>query len=427
MSRAGAIPERDGEHAVEIMDPSNDFESVASAQGRMGDLLERVAELGQQLDSAEFGVALVDFQGLLATLQARFGLLRDILDRTSDLVFAKHADGRYALLNPRGAEVLGTRVEDVLGQDDRVLFAPADAQRIMAVDAGVMQSGEPVVHEEDCATVEGRVRLLIATTVWRGEGREIRGVIGIAQDVSERRNRENRDARQVESLRQFATESTLREERLRRSLASELQSGLGQDIALAKMQLARLRQGAGVELREPLRGIEGLVDHAERSLRSITFQIRPPSLYDLGLMAALEWLVEDVQRKYGLVVTLENRGTPAFDDERVATILFRAVRELLVNVATHSGVREAKVSVERIGDSLRVVVADAGQGFDALDEGLRGYGLFGIDEQLRALHGSMSVESSPTGGTRISLKAPIAVESIAAAGVNSRSAPRTKS
>jgi PAS domain S-box-containing protein len=392
------------------MEPSKDFESVEFARARVADLLARLAKLGQHPDSTALAGALGDFHGRVEALQARFGLLRDILDRTSDLVFAKHADGRYALLNPRGAEVLGKRVEDVLGRDDRVLFAPQDAQRIMAVDARVMQSREPEVHEEECTTSRGRVHLMVTTSVWHGEAREVRGVIGIAQDVGERRRSESVAAQRVESLREFATEATLREERLRRSLAAELQSGLGQDLALAKLYLSRLRERAGAELHEPLRGIEGLVDQADRSLRSITFQITPPSLHDLGLMAALEWMVEDMQRKYGLSVALEDVGAPAVDDERVATIVYRAVRELLVNVATHSGVREAKVRVDRIDDSLRVAVTDAGRGFDALDADLRGYGLFGIDEQLRALQGSMFVESSPTGGTRITLTAPIAAE-----------------
>ncbi len=409
------------------MDCPETCESVDFARARASELLARVATLGEHPDSADFDAALAALRGHLAKLQARFGLLRDILDRTSDLVFAKHVDGRYALLNPRGAEVLGQRVEDVLGRDDRVLFEPDDARRIMDVDSRVMQSGEPALHEEDCATANGRLQLLVATTPWRGEGGELRGVIGIAHDIGERRSRESRDARQVETLRQFATESTLREERSRRSLAAELQSDLGQFIALAKMQLSRLRQSTGVELQEPLRGIERLVEQADRSLRSITFQIRPPSLSDLGLMAALEWLVEDLQRRHGLVVTLEDRGAPAFDDERVATILFRAVRELLVNVAAHSGVREARVTVERAGGALRVTVADVGHGFDALDVGSRGHGLFGIDEQLRALRGSVLVESSPTGGTRITLTAPLAVERKAAAGASLRSAPGPKS
>lgn len=382
---------------------------VDLAHQRVSDLLARLAELGAHHESPAFGAALGELLGVVAALQTRFGLLRDILDRTGEIVFAKHADGRYAMLNPRGAETLGKRVEDVLGHDDRALFAPEVAERIRAIDARVMRSGEPVTHEEACEVNEARIHLVVTTTAWHGEARDVRGVIGIAQDVTERRRKEDREARHLDAMRGLATESVLREEGLRRALAAELQSGLGQDIALARIQIARLRASAGVEFEEPLSGIERLVEQADHSLRSITFQISPPSLHDLGLAAALEWLAEEMERRFGLVVALEDHGAVAVDDQRVALILFRAVRELLVNVVTHSGVRKATVRLDRIEDTLRVTVKDAGCGFDVSDSDLRGYGLFGIGEQLKWLRGALLVESDPSTGTSVTISAPIAL------------------
>jgi PAS domain S-box-containing protein len=392
------------------MDTRKLFEDVGFARAQIVDLLARVVELGQHPDTLALGAALDNFRRLAEALQAHFGLLRDTFDRTSDLVFAKDVDGRYALLNPRAADVFGRGAESVLGQDDRALFSPEDARRIMAVDARVRQSGAAVVHEEDCATPQGRVHLMVTTTVWHGQAREVRGVIGIAQDLREQRPGGRTRGRTVESLRAFAAEVTLRAERLRRSWAADLHSGLGQDIALAKLQLAMLRERAGVEVHEALRRIEGLVHRADRSLHWMSIETSSSSLHELGLMPALAMMAEDIRRKYGLVVALEDRGAPAVDDERMATIVFHAVRELLVNVARHSGVSDAKVEVDGCGDFVRVVVTDAGRGFDALDAELRGLGLFGIDEQLRVLQGNLSVESSPAGGARITLTAPVAVE-----------------
>ena len=88
----------------------------------------------------------------------------------------------------------------------------------------------------------------------------------------------------------MASDLLLGEERERRSLAYELHDSLGQDIALAKMKLSALRQSASADLHEPLKGIERLIESADRSFRSITFQINPLVLHDLGLVPALEWL-----------------------------------------------------------------------------------------------------------------------------------------
>lgn len=376
------------------------------ARASITPLLDQLAQLAARSDSPEFGAALGALRSVVGTLEARFVLLRDILDRTSDIVFAKHVDGRYALLNPRGAEVLGKSVEEVLGCDDSVLFSAADAERIHQIDLAVMASGEPQTHEEACDFGHGRIDLLVKTTVWRGAEREVRGVIGIAQDVTARRRYERGAARRIAALQGLASEGALREERLRRQLAAELHSGLGQDIALAKLQLARLRERVGAELGEDLMGVERLVEQADRSLREITYQISPPSLYDLGLLAALEWLVEDLARKHGIAVDLESDGAAFGEDGHVAAILYRATRELLLNVVTHSGASRALVRVHRDGNRLVLSVRDEGRGFDAADQALRGYGLFGIDVQLASIGGSMALESGTQGGTLVTLSAP---------------------
>lgn len=208
-------------------------------------------------------------------------------------------------------------------------------------------------------------------------------------------------------MRALATESMLAEERLRLTLATELQSGLGQDIALARMKLARLRADAGPELSGPLGGIEELIEQADLSLRSVAARISPPALYDLGLVAALGWLAEDMALQHGLAVRIEGEGAPEISEDRVRVVLHRAVRELLSNVVLHSCVRSAVVQIDTLGSSIRIVVRDGGVGFDARNQELRGYGLRGIDEQIQYIGGALQVESSPAAGTRATLIAPL--------------------
>lgn len=234
---------------------------------------------------------------------------------------------------------------------------------------------------------------------------------GLMCEILERTNEivfagEREAATDHERMRSMATKIVIGEEQLRRSLAADLQSGLGQDIALAKMRLSVLRKSASIELRESLVGIEQLVERADRSLRSITLQISPPSLHDLGLVAALEWLVEDIQQKYGLEVALEDDDSPGVGDERIRVILFRAVRALLINAATHAKVHQAKVRLSQSGESVRITVEDSGSGFDMADHDRLGYGLLGIREQLKYIDGSMHITSATGRGTLVTLLAP---------------------
>jgi PAS domain S-box-containing protein len=383
------------------------FESVEQARDRLSALRARLELANAPPGSREIVGELHALQALLGKLQARHGLLREILDRTSGVVFAKERDGRYAMINRLGADMLGKTLAEVVGADDRELFELADAERIMAIDREVMSTGEPQTHEETRDFRGVPTTMLATTTAWYDAQRNVRGVIGIAQDVTERRRSEREAAVDRDRMRSMATESVISEEQLRRTLAAELHNGLGQDIALAKMKLSVLRSSASVELHDPLIGIEQLVEQADRSLRSITYQISPPSLHDLGLVAALEWLADDIGARYGVDVRIEDDASPHVADERIRVILFRAVRELLVNAATHANVREVAVRLARQDGLVRITVEDVGAGFDTADLDRRGYGLFGIGEQLKHVGGNLHVESVPGRGTTVTMTASV--------------------
>lgn len=385
------------------------FGTVAQARDRLAELRARLEKENANPGSNELVGALLDVQAMLDTLRTRYGFLHEVLDRTNDVVFAKDRDGRYVMINPQGARLFGKSVTDVLGSDDRSLFTPADAKRIMALDRRVMDTKEPRTAEETHLAEGVSTTLLTTTTAWYDARHLVRGVIGIAQDVTQRRRDEREATRHRERMNAMFAEIVIGEERLRRSLAAELHSGLGQDIALAKLRLSALRASAAPEMREPLVAIEGLVERADRSLRNITFQISPPTLHDLGLVAALQWLGEDIHRKYGISVRIEDEDSPEVPNEITRVFLFRAVRELLINVATHANVSETVVRLNRQNGFVRITVEDTGAGFDTSDLDRRGHGLLGIREQLRYIDGSMQVVSVPGQGTKVTIIAAASV------------------
>jgi signal transduction histidine kinase len=114
-----------------------------------------------------------------------------------------------------------------------------------------------------------------------------------------------------------------------------------------------------------------------------------------------------VRTAYGLVVSLTDDGRDKPTDLRVRISLFRAVRELLINVAKHATVGGASVELSRERDWLRIVVEDRGHGFDPTTGAKGGHGLFAIRERLRHLGGDIHVCSEPGHGTRVTLTAPI--------------------
>ena len=124
-------------------------------------------------------------------------------------------------------------------------------------------------------------------------------------------------------------------------------------------------------------------------------------------VAAAHSLAEDMQRRFGLRVNIEEDGERQLLDETTRIGLFRAMRELLVNVAKHAGTGEADLRFAWRDAAIRITVEDQGAGFDP-GAPARGYGLFSIRERVTALGGDVRIESSPQEGTKIVLTASTA-------------------
>ena len=133
-------------------------------------------------------------------------------------------------------------------------------------------------------------------------------------------------------------------------------------------------------------------------------------LYELGLEAAVEWLAEQFQAQHGLRIEVDDDGQPKEVEDNVRALVYRAVRELLLNAIKHAQAQNARVSLRREDDKLHVEVADDGRGFDPTAgnaEDLSGFGLFSIHERMDFIGGSFQIDSAPGQGTRGVVAVPL--------------------
>jgi signal transduction histidine kinase len=215
-------------------------------------------------------------------------------------------------------------------------------------------------------------------------------------------------------LRTLASELTLAEERERRRIARDLHDGIGQTLLVSRMKLRGPRVSSSLpELARSMDEACEFIDQAIQSVRSLTFELSLPILYELEFGAAMEWLVEQIQEQHDVQIDLEDDGQPEKMDEEVTVLLFRTVRELLINVVKHAQAHSVRVSIRKDDSGIRIEVEDDGVGFDtsqidfgrASDKG--GFGFFSIRERLNFLGGNFQVESEPGQGTRAVLTAPL--------------------
>jgi signal transduction histidine kinase len=207
---------------------------------------------------------------------------------------------------------------------------------------------------------------------------------------------------------------TLAEEHERRRLATELHDRISQSLVISKIKLEALRKcGYGEKLDKAIEEVCNSIGQTIQHTRTLTFDLGSPVLYELGFeMAVSEWLTSQIQEKHGLAVEFEDDGRPKPLEDDVRVLLFRDVRELLINVVKHAGAHKVKVSIRKLGNRISVTVEDDGAGFDPAETismaAKRGeFGLFSIRERLEDLGGHLQIDSAPGQGCKVTMTAPL--------------------
>lgn len=213
-------------------------------------------------------------------------------------------------------------------------------------------------------------------------------------------------------LRSLAAELALAEERERRRLAVSLHDRIGQGLAVAKLKLETLRHLLPGEYHARLDDVSALIKEIVNDTRSLTFDISPPILYELGLEPAVVWLGEHITRQFGLPVDVHGAPDLVELSEGVRVVLFRSIQEALINTVKHAQASRATVRLMPHGpNEVCAILEDDGIGFDVESRShhpsaASGFGLFSIRERICHLGGSVNIDSAPGKGTRIRLTVP---------------------
>jgi signal transduction histidine kinase len=234
------------------------------------------------------------------------------------------------------------------------------------------------------------------------------------QDMTVRKRQEREIKEDKEQLGSLTEELMLVEERQRRQIAQALHDSVGQSLAFSKRELNLLRQRGPQEIRGTLQEVCEQLDDAIKHTRDLTFELSPSTLYSLGLQAAIEELADQFTEAEGFHCRVDSPGEcAAFNgllNEQVRAMLYRAVRELLVNVAKHAEARNVHITLGRDEQGLTIAVQDDGSGFDPAVLNGRGkgtgFGILSVRERLVRIGGAFTVESEAGKGTKITMIVP---------------------
>lgn len=232
-------------------------------------------------------------------------------------------------------------------------------------------------------------------------------------DITERRQVEQKLLTTRKRLRSLTSRISSAEERERRRIAVYLHDNIGHILALCQFRIEAIQEKASRwKLRSNLEEVRQTVLEAIGETRSLTTQLCPPVLYELGLSPAIEWLAEHMSSRYGLRIGVRHNGGPEIADHDLRGFLFQSVRELLFNVVKHAEAGSAIVEIRTTEKEVIIAVIDDGRGFDtgrieSVSEESGGFGLFNIRERTDHIGGSVSVHASPGSGSRVEITVPL--------------------
>jgi len=193
-------------------------------------------------------------------------------------------------------------------------------------------------------------------------------------------------------LQQLSSQISLIEEREKRRIASELHDCIGQTLALTKIKLKSLMKLSGSEeSKNIIEEILHLVDQTIKGARTLTFELSPPILYELGFCHAVQWLVDQFNEQQDIEIILDKYDGEVALDNSVRFILFQALRELLINIVKHAQATEVSINMSVVKGKLKIVVEDNGIGFPENSHIYSGYGLFNIRERMNHINGHFEI------------------------------------
>jgi PAS domain S-box-containing protein len=242
-------------------------------------------------------------------------------------------------------------------------------------------------------------------------------MIGTIRDVTEREEIEKRLQDYRDRLSELASQIALMDEDERRRFADELHDVIGQNVALAKIRLAeQIDLTSDAELKDQLTALLQLIGSISESIRSLTFELSPPLLYEIGFEAAAEWFGELILKRHNIAYHFEDDGQTKPLKGETKILLYLSLRELIVNVAKHSRASHATLAIRRENDSIYVRVADDGIGFDTKDMDFlilkaKSFGLFSTSERVKRMGGHLHIVSEPGRGTTVTIETPLDLES----------------
>ena len=397
---------------------------ISSPIKRITDATEKVANghLDTQLmikRNDEIGTLASTFNKMTEDLR-RTTVSKDYFDNIiksmNDTLIVIDPDIKIRSVNKATCDLLEYREDELIGKDmsliirqEEDIFKSRGFHRLTGDSA--------IVNEEiEYVTRSGkRIPMLFSAAVLKNKEGKAEGVVCIARDVTERKQAEEALRESESELHFLSSQLLTAQEKERRRLSIELHDELGQALMVLKLKLRSIREGLPTDQARLEAECDDLIRYINKvteNVRRISRDLSPSILEDLGLSAAIRWLVDTFTKHCNIGCSLEMMEIENLFSQEEQIIIYRIIQECLTNIAKHAQATIASVIIKKEDSQIFFCVEDNGKGFN-IQEAFRkhpskkGLGLAAMYERTRMLGGDLDIWSQEGSGTRISFMVPL--------------------
>ena len=335
--------------------------------------------------------------------------LRLLLDSTAEAIYGIDLDHRCTFCNPACLRALGyERVEELVGKNmhdlmhhhraDGTLF-PEEECRVHRI----LRSGEGS-HAEDEVLWRANGTSFPAE-YWsypQRRGQQVIGAVVAFVDITQRKLAEA-------ALASVSRKLIEAQEQERTRIARELHDDIGQRLAMLAIEMEQLPNSSDppTEVSSRVRELWKQTADIATDVQSLSHELHSSKLQYLGITAAIRSFCKEFGEQQKVEIDFASHDLPSPLSPGISLCLFRVLQEALHNSAKHSGVRHFEVRLWGTSEELHLTVRDSGAGFDReAAKTSRGLGLVSMEERLKLVNGTLSIESEPKSGTTIHARVP---------------------
>ena len=333
---------------------------------------------------------------------------RYLFENASDAIWVQDVNGLFVDGNQAWHRLTGYSVEEVKGMH-LAKFLSGDSLALAREVRNKLVNGEEFEqpYEQHFHVKDGTAKTVKMSTNAVISGGNITGFEHVARDVTQEKQAQ-------ENVRAYIQQITRAQEEERKRISRDLHDDVSPDLIILIQKLDNLASAQRMKLatvKENLENIRAQAVKALESLRATAQGLRPRVIDDLGLVDALEWIAEELERDQGIQTKVESRRMERALPPETQILLFRIAQEALNNIRKHARASSVIIKLEGGEGNIKLTVIDDGQGFATPDkiEGMVSagrLGLMGMGERAKLLNGTLRIKSAPGKGTEITVTLP---------------------